>query len=211
MLEPDIIILATGGLPDLAWLDGAEHCLSVWDVLTGQTRPNPRMLVYDGTGDHQALSCADYLTSKGCEVTLVTPDTMLGQNMGVLERVIYRKRFYELGIDIICDQRLAKVKPDGNGLKASFINELTGAESEHLTGQVVVEHGTVPVDELYLALREDSRNDGVTDITSLIAKQPQPEGVNPEGRFELYRIGDAISSRNIHMAIFDAFRLCCTL
>jgi len=36
----------------------------------------------------------------------------------------------------------------------------------------------------------------------------QQEVHNPEGRFRLYRIGDAVSSRNVHAAIYDALRLC---
>ncbi len=35
-LGPHVVILATGGQPDLFWLAGADHCVSVWDVLTGQ-------------------------------------------------------------------------------------------------------------------------------------------------------------------------------
>jgi 2,4-dienoyl-CoA reductase-like NADH-dependent reductase (Old Yellow Enzyme family) len=210
-LEPDVVILATGGLPDLEWLDGAEHCLSVWDVLTGHAPPIREVLIYDGTGDHQALSCADHLAGEGREVTLITPDMLLGQNLGTLERVIYRKRFYELGIKAIYDQRLVQVALGGNGLKATFLNELTGETIEHQTGQVVVEHGTVPFDELYQALRDRSSNNGVTDIAALIAKRPQAKGANAAGQFELYCIGDAVASRNIHMAIFDAFRLCCAL
>jgi hypothetical protein len=31
---------------------------------------------------------------------------------------------------------------------------------------------------------------------------------NPEGRFQVFRIGDAVASRNIHAAIYDAQRLC---
>jgi len=31
---------------------------------------------------------------------------------------------------------------------------------------------------------------------------------NPAGRFQLFRIGDAVASRNIHAAIYDALRLC---
>ena len=30
---------------------------------------------------------------------------------------------------------------------------------------------------------------------------------NPEGQFLLFRIGDAVASRNIHAAIYDALRL----
>jgi hypothetical protein len=30
---------------------------------------------------------------------------------------------------------------------------------------------------------------------------------NPAGRYQLFRIGDAVASRNIHAAIYDARRL----
>ena len=67
--------------------------------------------------------------------------------------------------------------------------------------------GTTPADELYTDLRGASRNDGVTDLERLaegLAQNP-PAG---EGDFELHRIGDAVSSRNIHAAVLDALRLC---
>ena len=31
---------------------------------------------------------------------------------------------------------------------------------------------------------------------------------NPKGDYFLYRVGDAISSRNIHSAIYDSLRIC---
>jgi 2,4-dienoyl-CoA reductase-like NADH-dependent reductase (Old Yellow Enzyme family)/thioredoxin reductase len=210
-LGPDVVILATGGLPDLSWLDGADHCLSICDVLTGQAKISQDVLIYDGTGDHQALSCADYLASEGRHVTLITPDLHIGQNIGNYERAIYRKRFYELYIDVIYDHRLLHVMPSGNRFKATFINEYSGEKIERHTDQVVVEHGTVPNDELYQNLRHLSRNNGITNIDAFIAGRPQPKGENIDRTFELYRIGDAVSSRNIHMSIFDAFRLCSAL
>jgi hypothetical protein len=71
----------------------------------------------------------------------------------------------------------------------------------------VVEHGTMALDELYHALKPGSRNLGAVDYTALIrgAGEVFPEA-NPEGRFTLYRIGDAIASRNIHAGIYDAVR-----
>lgn len=210
-LGPDVVILATGGLPDLIWLDGADHCINVWDVLNSQVPLARNILIYDGTGNHQALSCAVHLAGQGRDVTLATPDIQFGQNIGNLERVIYRKRFYEFDIDIIYDHRLLRVLPGGDRLKATFVNEYTGATIEHQTNQVVVEHGTVPNDELYRDLRHLSRNNGVTDIEAFIAGEQQPDGRNSDGQFEMYRIGDAVSSRNIHMAIFDALRLCSAL
>jgi NADPH-dependent 2,4-dienoyl-CoA reductase/sulfur reductase-like enzyme len=210
-LGPHVVILATGGQPDLFWLAGADHCVSVWDVLTGQVPISRDVLIYDGTGDHQALSCADHLAGEGRNVTLITPDILLGQNIGSQERIIYRKRFYELDIDVIYDHRLLHVTSNGNRLKTTFMNEYTGETIERQADQLVVEHGTVPNDELYQKLRSFSRNNGITNIDAFIAGRPQPNGRNSDGQFELHRIGDAVSSRNIHMAIFDAFRLCSAL
>ncbi|RTZ81347.1 MAG: NADH-dependent oxidase, partial [SAR324 cluster bacterium] len=31
---------------------------------------------------------------------------------------------------------------------------------------------------------------------------------NPEGNFQLFRVGDAVASRNVHSAIYDSLRLC---
>jgi hypothetical protein len=31
---------------------------------------------------------------------------------------------------------------------------------------------------------------------------------NKAGRYQLFRIGDAVAGRNIHAAIYDALRLC---
>ena len=36
------VVIATGGVPDLDWLDGAEHCQSVWDVLSAFSEPAGR-------------------------------------------------------------------------------------------------------------------------------------------------------------------------
>ena len=75
----------------------------------------------------------------------------------------------------------------------------------------MVEHGTLPLDDLYVALKPDSINGGEVDLDALIAMRPQAAVRNPDGRFRLYRIGDAVASRNVHAAIYDATRLCLTL
>ena len=99
--------------------------------------------------------------------------------------------------------------PEGNQLAAHFVQELTGEAVVAHADQVVVEHGTVPVDELYQQMRGASRNDGVMDQRALVAGEPQPRD-SGEG-FVLYRIGDAVSSRNVQAAMFDALRLCSRL
>ena len=44
--------------------------------------------------------------------------------------------------------------------------------------------------------------------SALIAGRPQAVATNPDGHFQLFRVGDAVSSRNIHAAIYDSLRLC---
>ena len=73
---------------------------------------------------------------------------------------------------------------------------------------VVVEHGTMPHDDLYFDLVADSSNVGEVDHEALIKVQPQSVVTNQNGRYQLFRIGDAVTSRNIHAAIYEAQRLC---
>ncbi len=72
---------------------------------------------------------------------------------------------------------------------------------------MVVEHGTLPITDLYEALRPLSVNLGEVDYAALIANRPQTVARNSEATFRLFRIGDAVASRNIHAAIYDALRL----
>ncbi|MEM1378879.1 MAG: N-methylproline demethylase, partial [Pseudomonadota bacterium] len=79
--------------------------------------------------------------------------------------------------------------------------------SEQLYDQVVVNYGTLPMDELYFELKPLSSNHGALNYDALMAGRPQDGARNPEGQFQLFRIGDAVSARNTHAAIYDALRL----
>ena len=203
--DADVVIVATGGVPDLDWIDGAEHCTSVWDVLGGQARPGEDVIVYDGTGRHAALTAAEKIRLAGSTVAFFGLDGHLAMEMAYSEQVIWRRRTYEIGIEPRLDRRLARVERDGNRLRVTFRNELTDAVETHETDQVVVEHGTRPADALFRDLRHGSSNRGGVDERALVEGRPQPR---TDGGFQLFRIGDAVSSRNIHAAVLDAFRLC---
>jgi len=209
--QPDAVIVATGGMPDTGWLDGAEHCTTVWDLLSGAAAAKDEMIVYDGTGRHQAVSCALHLAEQGRAVQFVTLDDNIGVEMEYNARVVYRKRFAEHRVRTTIDHQLERVEPSGNGLLATFRHELTGAVMELRAPQVVIENGTAPVTETFDALRDRAVNRGITDIDALLAGAPQVAAPPAQGAFELHRIGDAISSRSVHAAIYDALRLCMTL
>ena len=56
--------------------------------------------------------------------------------------------------------------------------------------------------------RSIRHSEGELDIGALIAGLPQAIASNPDGEFMLFRVGDAVASRNIHAAIYDSLRLC---
>ncbi len=201
---PDVVFIASGGIPDTDYVPGGENALSVWDVLSGQELSGS-ILVYDDNGQHQAPSAADFLGQKdGTEVELVTPDRHAAMEMGTLSSPIYMEHFYANGVKVQADHRLKFVEKSGNKLKITFTNEFAGPEMERLVDHIVVEHGTLPLDEVFHELVPDSSNGGVTDYDALVDDEVQP---NQGEGYQLFRIGDAVTSRNMHAAIYDAMRI----
>ena len=216
--NPDIVIIATGGIPDLEYINDLENCISTWDVLSGESlignplsskeTTRPTVLVYDDHGQHQAASAITEMVKRGYKVELVTPDRHVAAEMGASNFPMYIKNFKDNEVSITPDFRLTGVSRSGNKLKTVFVSDYGGHNMERYVDHVVIEHGTIPVDDLYQELRKFSLNDGVTDYKSLIENQHQPFEKSKNSEFQLFAIGDAVSSRNIHAAIFDARRLC---
>ena len=99
------------------------------------------------------------------------------------------------------------MQKQGNALLAVLGSDSDeGWQRSREVDQVVVEHGTLPADELYFELRPQSRNLGEVDYAALIGTGPIFPERNGDGSFYVYRIGDAVSSRNIHAAVYDALR-----
>ncbi len=210
-LNPDVVVIATGGLPDLEWLSGHEHCDSVWDILSGSAQVKESVLLYDELGDHAGASCAEVLADKGANVELAFRGHQAAQRSGYVNYPVYLKHFYEKGVVLTPDRRLEKVENIGNQLRATFENELTGQIDERHADQIVVERGTVPIDNLFEELRTESCNNGSVDMDRLLSGQPQKFPDGKRDGFELFRVGDAVSSRDIHCAILDSRRLCMNL
>lgn len=210
--KPDAVIVATGGIPDMEWLEGAEHCDSVWDILTGVMPAKADVLIYDETGRQAAISCALHLARLGHAVSLAMADDTLAIETPYPDRVSFRKLASELGIRVVGDLRLIKAARHGNGIAARFRHELTGAETEMTAAQLIVERGTAPVEDTYQELRARSVNKGVTDIALMtgVATKGVQEPQAP-GSFVLHRIGDAVASRDIYSSIYEAYRLCSQL
>ena len=204
--SPDVVIVATGGLPSKGHAKGAEHAVTTWDVLTGAVEPTGSVLLYDEMGQHNAASTAEVLAKRGCLVEMVTHDRMAAEEVGTTNQPIHLRELYKLGVVMTPNMELIEIYPEGNRLVAALRNTMTDAEEERVVDRVVVEHGTLPVADLFFALKGKSVNRGQIDLDALVRGEPQPW---PGGEgFALYRIGDATAGRNIHAAIYDALRLC---
>ena len=69
--------------------------------------------------------------------------------------------------------RLESVRRDGNQLLAAVGSDYGAVAQERRVDQVVVNHGTRPLDELYFALKPASTNLGAVDYDDLIAGRPR--------------------------------------
>ena len=208
-LSPDIVVIATGGLPQNDVIrQGGELATSSWDILSGDVTASGDVLVLDENGSHPALVCTEFLAEKGASVEFVTPERNFAPDAGGLNIVPYMRSFVRRGVKITTLTGISRLERHDNRVKATLWSPYTMADcGERVVDMVVVENGTAPLDELYFALKEASANRGEVDYPALIAGHPQTLRTNPEGSYQLFRIGDAVASRNIHAAIYDGLRL----
>lgn len=209
---PDVVVVATGGMAQgLPLAEGADLAVTAWDILSGDVRPGTRVLVCGDAGDHAGLQAADLLAEAGAQVEIVTPDRSFAPEVMAMNLVPYVQSLQARGAVFTVTWRLGAIRRAGNDLCARLVSDYGPAVIARTVDQVVVNHGTEPLDNLYFAPKPLSRNLGAVDHESLVAGLPQDLeqdlAPNPEGRFALYRIGDAVAARNTHAAIYDALRL----
>jgi hypothetical protein len=180
--------------------------VSTWDVLCGDVTPGSRVIVYDDHGADQALSTVERLVAAGSQVEIVTPDRLVGQEVIGTLHPAYLRTFYRAGVRLTPDHRVRELRRAAGELVVVLRNEYTGDCAERRVDQVVVEHGTLPNDEIYSQLKAESVNAGEVDLVAFSRVEPQTLVSNPDGRYRLIRVGDAVASRNIHAAILDGRR-----
>ena len=206
--NPDVVIIATGGLPHTEVLSrGNEFVVSAWDIISGDVKPGSNALIFDDAGDHAALQAAEIIANSGARVEIMTPDRAFAPEVMGMNLVPYMRSLQKKDVTFTVTYRLAAVEKDGNQLIAHIGSDYGGIARQARYDQIVVNHGTRPLDELYFALKPMSTNLGAVSHADLIDGNPQSENRNPDGAFRLFRIGDAVSARNTHAAIFDALRL----
>ena len=206
---PEVVIVATGGLPNTEFLqEGSDLVVPSWDILAGSIKPKKYILLFDDNVQHPGISCAEFLANPEIKLEYVTPERIIAPDVGGTNYPAYLRALHKNDVTITLDHRLIDVRRNASGLIAVLYNEYTHSNVERTTEQIVVEHGTLPLDELYLELRDQSSNGGEIDLEALVSGKRQNIVNNPDGKFQLFRVGDAVASRNVHSAIYDSLRLC---
>ncbi len=209
-LNPDVVIVATGGMPNTELFETgreAAHVVTAWDIISGDVKPAGNILIYDESGDHPALQAAEIAAASGAQVEVMTPDRTFAPEVMAMNLVPYMRALQDKDVTFTVTRRLLGVAQSGNKLTATIGTDYSDHTATQDYDQVVVNYGTLPLDDLYFDLKELSVNQGAVDHEALIAGQPQSVIRNPAGSFQLFRIGDAVSARNTHAAIYDALRL----
>ena len=206
--NPDIVIIATGGLPYTEILaSGNDLVVSAWDILSGDVKPGTNVLIYDDAGDHAGMQAAEMIADSGARLEIMTRDRSFAPEVMGMNLTPYMRAMQKRDVTFTVTWKVDAVERAGNGLRAVVGSDYGDIQRERLVDQVVINHGTRPLDDLYFALKPLSRNLGALDHEELALQTPQSVTRNPTGAFQLWRIGDAVSSRNTHAAILDALRL----
>ena len=207
-LDPDVVLIATGGLPQLPPIDvGGDRFVSSWDVLAGDVTPTGDVLFFDDNGTHSAMSAAEMIARSGAALEIVTPERMLAIEVGGLNHVPYARAFNVTDTRITLNQRVRAIRPELGRLCVEIGSDHSAHRATRHVDWVVTDHGTVPNADLYFELKPRSSNLGAVDYGALMAGRTQQVVKNDAGGFQLFRLGDAVASRNIHAAIYDALRL----
>ena len=208
--SPDVVIIATGGLPNTELFETgveAKNVVTSWDIISGDVKPAENVLIYDESGDHPGLQAAEVAASAGSKVEVMTPDRSFAPEIMAMNLVPYMRSLQDKDVTFTVTRRLLGVVRAGNKLIATVGTDYSDFTRQQEYDQVVVNYGTLPLDDLYFALKPLSKNEGAVDYEALIAGDPQTMDWNNDATFWLFRIGDAVSARNTHAAIYDALRL----
>ena len=206
--RPDVVIVATGGLPHTEVLaEGNDLVVSAWDIIAGDVKPGQDVLLFDDAGDHAALQAAEVIAATGARLEVMTPDRTFAPEVMAMNLVPYMRSLQKRDVTFTVTFRLEGARREGNGILARVGSDYGAVAKERRVDQIVVNHGTIPLDDLYFALKPLARNAGAVDHDALIEGRPQALVENPDATFQLFRIGDAVAARNTHAAIYDALRL----
>jgi dimethylglycine catabolism A len=177
--HPDAVIVATGShpyVPAIPGIDG-KHVVTDREVLAGEAKLGPNVVVIDDVHTEQALSTAELLLDQARRVEVISPLFYVGQDIGVTSIAPLYARLYAKGVVLTPCSELRAVE----GSAVIVANVFSGAE-RRIEGvdSVVLATGSRSTDSLYRALKGHVH--------------------------ALYAAGDCVAPRGVHQAILDGTR-----
>jgi mycofactocin system FadH/OYE family oxidoreductase 2 len=177
--QPDHVIVATGAEAARPWWVPADapNVADVRQVLDGSATPHGDVVVVDEIGFHHATSVAELLADRGCNVEIVTPGMVVGQDLGItLDMENWWMRAGAKGITQSTD--LVPMGFAGNEL--TLLHHPTGVNQTRHVDWLVLAVPANPVEWLYHDLKA--------------------AGVSVE------RVGDCLAPRRAHAAVVEGER-----
>jgi len=209
--KPHTIIIATGGMPNLELFEtkkDLENVYTSWDIISGDIKLSDNILIYDEAGDHTGMQSVEIAVKEGSTVEFMTPDRLISSEIMGMNLTPYLKNLQNKNITYSIAKRLLDVSIEGNKLNALIGSDYDENFKYNSTyDQIFLNYGIKPLDELYFSLIPYSKNKGEVNYNKFINGEEQDIIKSDDNKFNLFRIGDAVSSRNIHAAIYDALRL----
>ncbi|HIM89095.1 MAG TPA: N-methylproline demethylase, partial [Gammaproteobacteria bacterium] len=148
--SPDVVLIATGGVPSVGrFTEGENLAVTSWDILSGSVPIEKNVLFYDDNGQHAGVSCAEFLAESGCDLEYLSPEMMIAPDIGGTNHPAYLRSLYGNEVTISLNQRLAGIAREDDGFTATLYSEYTQKKTHRRVDQVVVDHGTLPADDLY--------------------------------------------------------------
>jgi 2,4-dienoyl-CoA reductase-like NADH-dependent reductase (Old Yellow Enzyme family)/thioredoxin reductase len=116
--KPDAVVVAAGAVPDRSDIPGAngKNVIDAWEVLGGYT-PEGKVVVIGGR--QMGAETAEYLATKGCQVTVVEPsadiceDVRFPRDWGTLLRFSFKT----LGVKILTNTTVEEISKSGVKVK----------------------------------------------------------------------------------------------
>ena len=182
------VVVATGAEPQQPWWVAGEGVnigvADVRHVLEGSADPFGTVVIIDEIGFHHATSVAELLADRGCNVEIVTPGMVVGQDLGItLDMENWLIRAHAKGIMQSTD--LVPMGLAGNEL--TLLHHPTGTNDTRTPDWVVLAVPPQPVEWLY------------HDLSSNAALA--------QAGITISRVGDAVAPRRAHAAVIDGERI----
>lgn len=154
-LKPDAVVIATGARPrvphDVSGLESPQVVYG-WDVMVGSASTGKRVAVVSQEDYYETPCVADFLASKGREVTIFHKNVHLGWEIARYSLGMVIARMESLGVTTVPNVTLTKVGPAGLEFVSSVGSRISRYEG---FDSVVLVYGAVPQPDLYDQLKAE--------------------------------------------------------